>query len=185
MKNILKRVKMNLNRLSLVFLLIVLSSHSCKENAPKEQEYQSEQEIRDKLIEFNQNKVKAEDQIIADYAKEHYPTAKTSTTGIRYVVYSLSDQPSIQNEEVAVIDYRINLLGGEEIYSTKESGPEKIRVCHEDVASGLHEGLQFMANGDSAVFIMPSYRAYGFTGEKGSVPQNAILIYHVELIDVE
>lgn len=176
---------MNWNRLSLLLILIVLSSHSCKENTKKEAEVQTEQEIRDKLIEFNQNKVRAENEIIGDYAKENYPEAKTTDTGIRYLIFTKSDAPKLKNEDVAVLNYSINLLNGEEIYSTKESGPEKIRVGHEDVPSGLHESLLLMASGDSAIFIMPSYRAYGFTGEKGSVPQNAILIFHVDLIDVE
>lgn len=176
---------MNLNRLSLLLILLVLSSHSCKENNKKEVTFESEQEMREKLIEFNQNKVKAEDEIIADYAKENYPNAQTSNTGIRYEIYSLSDNRKLDNEDVAIVEYRINLLGGEEIYSTKKGGPEKIRVGHEDVPSGLHEGLMLMASGDSAIFIMPSYRAYGFTGDQGNVPQNAILIYHIDLIDIE
>ena len=176
---------MNWSRLSLLLLLITLSSHSCKENKEKEPEMQTDQEIRDKLIEFNQNKVRAEDQIIGDYAKENYPEASTTKTGIRYQIYSQSEAPKLKNEDVAVVNYSIDLLNGEEIYTTEESGPEKIRVGHEDVPSGLHESLLLMANGDSAIFIMPSYRAYGFTGEKGSVPQNAILIFHVDLIDVE
>jgi FKBP-type peptidyl-prolyl cis-trans isomerase len=177
---------MNLNRLSLFTLLIILlSSHSCKENTSKKTETLTDQEIRDKLIEFNKNKVKAEDEIISDYVMENYPDAQTTSTGIRYQIYSISDAPKLQNEEVAIVDYRIHLLGGEEIYSTKESGPEKIRIGHEDVPAGVHESLLLMAPGDSAIFVMPSYRAYGFTGEAGNVPQNAILIYHIDLIDRE
>jgi FKBP-type peptidyl-prolyl cis-trans isomerase len=185
LKNISMKIKMKLRWLSLVFVFVVFSSHSCKENAPQEQQYQSEQEIKDKLIEFNQNKVKAEDQIIDDYANQNYQDIQKSETGIRYKVYNLNDQERLQNNDVALVDYRINLLNGEEIYTTASSGPQKIRVGHEDIASGFHEALSLMSNGDSAIFILPSYRAYGFTGEKGSVPQNAILIYHVNIIDVE
>lgn len=176
---------MNWNQLSLLLLLVVLSSHSCKEEAKTETKVPTEQQLKDRLIEFNKSKVRTEEVIIDSLVQNSYPNAETSTTGIRYIIYPVNEGKKADNEDVAVIDYRINLLNGEEIYSTKEQGPEKVRIGHEDIASGLHEGLLYMSLGDSALFIMPSHRAYGFTGEEGIIPQNAILIFHVELIDLE
>ena len=176
---------MNWNQLSLLLLLVVLSSHSCKEEVKNETRVPTEQELKDKLIEFNKSKVKTEEVIIDSLVQNNYPSARTSDTGIRYIIYPVGEGKKASIEDVAVIDYRINLLNGEEIYSTSDKGPEKVRIGHEDIASGLHEGLLYMLEGDSALFIMPSHRAYGFTGEEGSIPQNAILIFHVDLIDLE
>lgn len=176
---------MNWSRLSLLLLLLVLSSHSCKEENEAKQSIQSEQELKDKLIEFNKNKLKAEDEIIDDLISESYPDVLTTETGLRYKIYKQGSGLKAENKAIASVHYRINLIGGEEIYSTAKSGPEKIMIGYQDVPSGLHEGLLLMTSGDSAIFIMPSHRAYGFTGEEGTVPQNAILIYHVELIDIE
>ena len=176
---------MNWNRLSLLLLLVILSAHSCKEEVKNNEAVPSESELKDKLIEFNKSKVKTEDVIIDEIVAANYPTAIKSETGIRYIIYPSNSGEKCESEDVAVINYRVNLTNGKEIYSTKETGPEKIRIGHEDVASGLHESLMYMSTGDSALIIMPSNRAYGFTGETGSVPQNAILIYHIELIDLE
>jgi FKBP-type peptidyl-prolyl cis-trans isomerase len=176
---------MNWNQLSLLLLLVVLSSHSCKEEVKNEKVIPTEQQLKDKLIEFNKSKVRTEEVIIDSLVQNSYPTAQTSTTGIRYIIFPANEGKKADVEDIAVIDYRINLLNGEEIYSTSNNGPEKVRIGHEDIASGLHEGLLYMSEGDSALFIMPSHRAYGFTGEEGTIPQNAILIYHVALIDLE
>ncbi len=177
---------MNWNRLSTLFVaLILLSAHSCKEEKQQKKEIQTEREINEKLIEFNKNKLKAEDEIIDDYVKENYPDLETTDTGLRYYIYDIEEGDLAKNEEVAVVSYRIERLNGELLYSTEESGPVHIRIGHEDVPSGLHEGLMYMSSGDSALFIMPSHRAYGFTGDQSSIPQNAFLIYHVELIDLE
>jgi FKBP-type peptidyl-prolyl cis-trans isomerase len=176
---------MNWKQLNLLFILFVLSSHSCKEDGSKEVHFENEKELQEKLIKFNQNKVKAETDIIADFAKDNYPNSTTTNTGVYYEIYSSGDSLRIKNKDVAIVNYSINLLGGEQIYSTQKNGPEKIWIGHDDVPSGLHEGLMLMARGDSAILIMPSYRAYGFTGDQGVIPQNAILIYHIDLIDIE
>ena len=176
---------MNWNRLSLLFAFIIFILPSCKQSEQTTVSPQTEQELKNKLLEFNKNKATAEDEIINDFVKSNYPNANTSTTGIRYIIYKLGNENKAQNDSKAVIHYSIKSLGGEEYYSTDKNGPEKIWIGHEDVPSGLHEALLYMAQGDSAVFIMPSNRAYGLTGDQGNIPQNAILIYHVELIDLE
>jgi len=176
---------MNWNRLSLLLVLIVFSSYSCKEEEKASSSIQSEQELKDKLLEFNKNKANAEENIIADFVMENYPEAITSETGIRFIVYSSGNENKAKDSDNALIHYTIESLGGEKYHSTSESGPEKIWIGHADVPSGLHEALLLMAPGDSAVFVMPSNRAYGLTGNQGTIPQNAILVYHIVLIDIE
>lgn len=177
---------MNWNLLSsLLIVLIVLSSNSCKEDKQQKKQVQSEKELNEKLIEFNKNKLKAEDEIIDDLVKENYPEMQTTETGLRYLIYDIEEGAVAKTDDVAVVSYTIERINGEELYSTEKDGPVHIRIGHEDVPSGLHEGLMYMSSGDSAIFIMPSHRAYGFTGDQSSIPQNAILIYHVELIDLE
>ncbi len=176
---------MNWKKLSLFLILSGFSFYSCRQEEKPVVKQQTEQELKDKLLEFNKNKANAEDKIIADFIEENYPEATTSNTGIRYVIYQSGNESIVSENSIVLVHYSIESLGGIEYYSTKTKGPEKIWIGHEDVPSGLHEGLVFMAPGDSAVFVMPSNRAYGLTGDQGSIPQNAILVYHVEMIDVE
>lgn len=169
------------------FLIILLFVFSCREQ-PKKKVFISQKEMKEKLIERNQKKVLTEDQIIDDYTNERYPEVRKTETGLRYVIYPSSGKSDRKpnSNSIVTIDYSISLLNDQEIYSSKkEGGPELFRIEHEDAPAGLHEGLQLMHIGDSAVFIIPSHLAYGLTGDQGIIGKNAILVYKVVLIEIE
>jgi len=172
--------------LSVIILFLFILVIAC-EQEPRKVNI-SQKELKEKLIEHNQKKVRTEDEIIDEYTKKHYPNAQKTATGLRFVIFPVepnSDKIPAKNS-VVTIDYSISLLNGNEIYSSeKEGGPELFRVEHEDAPAGLHEGLQLMHIGDSAVFIIPSHLAYGLTGDQGVIGKNAILVYKVVLIEIE
>jgi len=170
----------------ILFTVLIILISSCGQEPVRRQP--SAKEIKEKLIEHNQKKVRTEDEIIDNFVVENYPEAQKTETGLRYVILPAANRSELipGNTQLVTIDYDIELLNGTVIYSTKKEGlPEKFRIEHEDAPAGLHEGLQIMHLGDSAVFIMPSHLAYGFTGDQHAIGQNAILIYKVVLIEIE
>jgi peptidyl-prolyl cis-trans isomerase A (cyclophilin A) len=170
------------NFILFIFLLIASCNQEPIRNQP------SAKEIKEKLIEHNQKKVRTEDEILDSFVSENYSNAQKTETGLRYVIFPATNRSDLipGKAQRVTIDYDIELLNGEVIYSTKKEGlPEKFRIEHEDAPAGLHEGLQIMHLGDSAVFIMPSYLAYGFTGDQLNIGQNAMLVYKVVLIEIE
>ena len=167
---------------SLMFLLIASCSQEPVRNQP------SAKELKEKLIEHNQKKVRTEDEIIDSFVNENYPQAQKTETGLRYLIFPASNRSDLKpgKSQQVTIDYDIELLNGNVIYSTKKEGlPEKFRIEHEDAPPGLHEGLQIMHLGDSAVFILPSHLGYGFTGDQQAIGKNAILVYKIVLIEIE
>jgi FKBP-type peptidyl-prolyl cis-trans isomerase len=173
-------------KIAVYLFFVLLLAVSCRDE-PKRVVI-SQKELKEKLIEHNQKKVLTEDEIIDNYVSEHYPDTKITATGLRYKIIpaELKNNEKPENNDVVIIDYSIALLNDRVIYSTKkEGGPEKFRVEHEDAPAGLHEGLQLMHLGDSAIFIIPSHLAYGLTGDQGFIGKNAILVYHVVLIEIE
>lgn len=174
------------SKITLALFIVILIFSSCNEE-PKQTRI-SKKELKEQLIKHNQKKVRTEDEILKDYLKTNYPEALKTSTGLRYVVYPAENRGdrNVKNTDIVIIDYSILLLNDREIYSSKkEGGPELFRVEHEDAPAGLHEGLQLMNIGDSAVFIIPSYLAYGFTGDQNAIGQNAILVYKVVLMEIE
>jgi len=167
---------------SLILFLIISCNQEPVRRLP------SAKEIKEKLIEHNQKKVRTEEEIINNFVVENYPNAQKTETGLRYVIFPATNRSDLfpGKAQQVTIDYDIELLNGTLIYSTKKEGfPEKFRIEHEDAPAGLHEGIQIMHLGDSAVFIMPSHLAYGFTGDQHAIGQNAILVYKVVLIEIE
>lgn len=171
----------------ILFSLIFVVITSCNNQEPV-QNQPSAKELKEKLIEHNQKKVRTEDEIIDSYVNENFQKAQKTETGLRYVIFPAENRSELipGKAQRVTIDYNIELLNGELIYSTKKEGlPEKFRIEHEDAPAGLHEGLQLMHLGDSAIFILPSYLGYGFTGDQYAIGKNAILVYKVVLIEIE
>ena len=168
----------------ILFILAIL--FSCRQEPARE--YPDRNELKEKLIEHNKRKANVEDKVIDNFVAENFPGAKKSKTGLRYVIYPVGNNNSRMpaNADRVIIDYDIESLNGTLLYSTrKEGAPEFFNIEYEDAPSGLHEGLQMMHLGDSAVFIMPSHLAYGFTGDQKIIGKNAILVYKVVLLEIE
>src|SRR5690606_35662969 len=84
----------------------------------------------------------------------------------------------------AMVNYAALLIGGDTAYASDPGKPEAFKVEMDDVESGLHEAIQLMSPGDSAVIIIPSYRAHGITGDQNRIPTRSSIIYHVGLVKV-
>lgn len=126
------------------------------------------------------NKLEAID--ITNYLKRHDLRTTTTGTGLHWSL--LRDEPGEQARagQWARVDYRVELLNGKVCYSTAEGGPESFLIEMDDVESGLHEGIQLLSPGDSAVFIIPSYRAHGLIGDLDQVPPRSTIVYHIALV---
>ena len=59
---------------------------------------------------------------------------------------------------------------------------DRFLVEMDDVESGLHEAIQLMSPGDSAVVLIPSYRAHGLIGDQDRIPMRSSLVYHIGLL---
>ena len=54
----------------------------------------------------------------------------------------------------------------------------------DNVESGLHEAIQHLSPGDSAVIVIPSYRAHGLIGDQDKVPMRSSVVYRIGLVSV-
>jgi FKBP-type peptidyl-prolyl cis-trans isomerase len=44
--------------------------------------------------------------------------------------------------------------------------------------------MLLLRKGDRAKFVLPSYRAFGLTGE-GKIPMNAAVVYDIYLVEIQ
>ena len=63
--------------------------------------------------------------------------------------------------DIVNFTYDIKDLDGEIIYSQKELDTVNYAIDQEDLFFGLREGLKLMKEGETVVFLFPSYQAYG------------------------
>jgi len=136
------------------------------------------------LIKENQNAIKLEDRDIDLYMDRYGIIAQRSARGVRYQI--LRDEPGevAKSGQWAAVNYRVELLNGDTAYSTGPGRPESFKVEMADVESGLHEAIQYLSPGDSAVLIIPSYRAHGLIGDMDRIPMRSSVVYHIGLVRV-
>lgn len=136
----------------------------------------------EELIQENKDAVKLEDRDIDLYVKRRNLSVTPTGRGVRYAI--LRDVPGALAlpDQWAAVNYRVELLNGDTAYATEPGKPESFKVGMDDVESGLHEGVQLLSPGDSAVIIIPSYRAHGLIGDQDRIPMRSTVVYHIGLV---
>jgi FKBP-type peptidyl-prolyl cis-trans isomerase len=84
----------------------------------------------------------------------------------------------------AKLKFSVSLLDGTLCYSSDSSGLESFIIDHDQVESGLHEGIKLLHEGDKAKFILPSHLAHGLIGDKDKIPRRSPIVYDIELIQL-
>ena len=169
--------------LIVLFILPVLIS--CGQSSEPKQKSMSDKEIQESLIRVNQEMNKREsNQIDFFIKKENLHVTKTGT-GLRYEIYKKGTGKQAMPGMSAKLKFTVSLLDGKVCYSSDSSGLESFVIDHDQVESGLHEGIKLLHEGDKAKFILPSHLAHGLIGDKDKIPRRSPIIYDIELIQLK
>lgn len=111
----------------------------------------------------------------------------TTESGLQYVVLHKAENQDITkrpaNESKITVHYEGKLIDGTVFDSSIERGAP-INFGLNQVIKGWQEGLQLMSVGDKYRLFIPSTLGYGTKGT-GPIPPSSVLIFDVELIDVQ
>ncbi|HEX2618298.1 MAG TPA: FKBP-type peptidyl-prolyl cis-trans isomerase [Flavobacteriales bacterium] len=133
------------------------------------------------LLDKNKVLTEREDHDIDDWVARHGAALIRTGTGVRYKLVRDVPGDSAQPGQAAVIRFQVELLDGTVCY-TSGGGTETFRIEHDDVESGLHEAIQHMSSGDSAVIVIPSHRAFGLAGDQDKIPMRSTVVYRLGLV---
>jgi FKBP-type peptidyl-prolyl cis-trans isomerase len=179
--------------LNFIIVLIVISvAVGCSGYEPKPdqqtgREAISEQErgdIKEALIKQNQIRVKEESNQIAKYVGKSGLRMKKSDTGLYYLISKAGQGPKATMLSEVSLKYKVSLLNGTYCYSSDSTEILNLIVGQSNEPSGLQEGLLYIPEGSIATIIIPSYLAYGLTGDGDKIPGSQSLIYEIELLKV-
>ena len=163
--------------------LILMSCDSCT-NDKKVVPQMTQAQIDSMLIAQNRNFHAQEKELLQKFVTEkQWPTTITGT-GIHYWIYQQGTGETVKSEQIAMVEYEVSLLDGTVVYKSKPGEKVPVKIGHDNVESGLHEAMLLMKKGDRAKFVLPSYRAFGLTGE-GKIPMNAAVVYDIHLVDIK
>jgi len=162
-------------RAAIALLLLGACNGQGPEQAPVE---------RKDLLQENRSSVKLEDRDIDLYAQRHGLTLQRSGTGVRHLLLRDAPGEPVQPGQWAQVRYRMELLNGDTAYTSSPEGPESFLVEEDNVESGLHEAIQLLSPGDSAIIVIPSYRAHGLIGDQDRVPPRSSVVYRIGLASI-
>ena len=136
---------------------------------------------QESLIDENKRWLERESRDIDLWVTRQQVAFTKTGTGVRWhMVRDVPGEPA-RPEQLARVNYLLTLFKGDTCYFTPPGAPESFRVEHDEVESGLHEAVQFMSAGDSAVVVIPSHRAHGLAGDLSKVPMRSTVVYHIGL----
>ncbi|WP_299336834.1 gliding motility-associated peptidyl-prolyl isomerase GldI [uncultured Psychroserpens sp.] len=87
--------------------------------------------------------------------------------------------------DVINFDYDVKDLNGNVIYSQQELGPQTYAMDQEEIFTGLREGLKLMKPTESATFLFPSQKAYGYYGDNNRIGTNIPLMCRVTVNSIK
>lgn len=128
-------------------------------------------------------KAKAEKEAMDKTLNETYGSAKTTASGLRYIIEKEGTGKSPLATDQVTVHYSGYLLNGTKFDSSVDRGQPATFPLNQ-VIRGWTEGLQLMKEGGKTKFIIPSELGYGANGAGGVIPPNAWLVFDVELIKV-
>lgn len=136
------------------------------------------------MLGVNKYLVKKDRQIIENYIERREWEMSETETGLFYMFRKESRGKSVKAGDIVTISYRVGLLDGKICYDSDSLGVKTFEVGKGGVESGLEEGVLLMRQGARARFIMPPHLAHGLIGDEDCIPPRAIIIYEVDLLEV-
>lgn len=157
---------------------------SCRENNKPQPVVQDDAQLKRSLEKANRYLSNDEEEDIQNYIRRHQMEVVSSGTGMRYQIVSKGDGEAVLPGKTVTVEYVLQNIMGDVIYSSEKEGYMRFVVGCGDVVAGLDEAMPYLHQGDVAKVIVPSHLGYGLVGDQKDVPGLSTLIYTVRIIDV-
>lgn len=128
-------------------------------------------------------KAKAEKEKMDKVLNETYGSAKTTASGLRYIIEREGEGVAPTATSQVTVHYAGYLLNGNKFDSSYDRGQPATFGLNQ-VIPGWTAGLQLLKPGGKAKLIIPANLGYGANGYPPVIPPNSWLVFDVELIKV-
>jgi FKBP-type peptidyl-prolyl cis-trans isomerase len=172
--------------LPILFFLLAISACQNKDKTAinKSVEIHSPQDLDDALINNHKLRIKEEQELIQAYIAKHNYTAQSTATGVHYLIENTGSGEKVKLMADVQVKYQLNFIDDSYVYSSDSSGFLNMVIGQSTEPSGLQEALLLMNEGTKAVVIVPSYLAYGLTGDGEKIGGRETLVYQIEILKV-
>ncbi len=149
-------------KLTFIFLSIAFLLFGCKKVTSTEQ-------------------AKIDDDILKQYISDNGLNAIATGSGLYVVINEVGTGTACSSNSTVTVDYKGYYTDGEVFDQSDATGAT---FGLQQVIQGWTEGIPYFKEGGHGILLIPSALGYGTQGS-GSVPKNSVLIFDVELLDVQ
>jgi FKBP-type peptidyl-prolyl cis-trans isomerase FkpA len=184
----LKDCRISLSRQSrmltqcLLVLLLLVSGCRREEKQLTNEEYRRTKEA---LVGANRLLVKKDNEKIRAFVRRNNWNMQQTATGLWYMIIREGNGRPARTGDVITLSYRLELLDGTLCYTSDSLGPKHFKIGQGGVESGLEEGVLLLKMGDKARLILPPHLAHGLTGDGNRIPARSVIIYEIDVTNLE
>lgn len=115
-----------------------------------------------------------------------WPQAKTTTTGLHYVVERPGKGECPKSGDVVKVLYKGMFFDGRVFDQRLDADkPFVFRLGRSEIIEGWEEGIAAMRVGEKRILLVPYDLAYGVRGKPPVIPRQTSLVFEVELLSFE
>ena len=122
-----------------------------------------------------------DEEIIQQYISDNNLNATATGSGLYYIIDTQGTGDGCTSASTVTVAYTGSFTDGTEF---EQSPAQGVEFSLQGVIKGWTEGIPYFREGGVGKLILPSALAYGRSGS-GSIPPNTVLVFDVELIDVQ
>ncbi len=131
-----------------------------------------------------------DDKLLQEYFTKNKIKPMKTASGLYYTISAPGTGEQIKAGQTVNVDYTGMFMDGKKFDSNVDSAfhhvqPFSLEVGKGHVIKGWDEGLQLLKEGSKAMFYIPSGLAYGSVDRGPQIPANSILVFEVEITDVQ
>ena len=112
---------------------------------------------------------------------------KTSPNGFWYTYVNRIKEGLVlpKTGDIAELTYDIRDLNDTILYTKEFLGIKNYLVDKEDFISGIQKGIKLMKVGETIIFVIPSYNAFGISGDGNKIGINKTIKSKVTLLNIK
>lgn len=122
--------------------------------------------------------------LIQSYLIENNLTAESTSEGVYYIIEEEGTGVQADSSSMITVDYEGFLLDGTKFDSSYDNGMPST-FSTDDIIQGWQIGIRLFKEGGTGTLIIPSRYAYANNSPLPDIPPNSVLLFNIELLDVQ
>lgn len=170
---------------NLFFLVIFALFFSCKEPKARRPKQHSTTNFYKELIAENKKLNKRERRFLEQLILRDSNTVyKESQSGFWYTYVKKDTVKSLtpKKGDLVTIEFDVVDIQGNILYPNQQ---KEYKVDEQDFIPALQDGIKLMKQEETITFVVPSYRAYGVTGDGNKIGINQPIKSTIKLINIK